>query len=59
MGVPAYDYDQPKPKMVNLDGSKVNSNFSESSNNYMRSLIIGGIVAFAGIWAIRKYKLLS
>lgn len=59
MGVPVYDYDQPEPEMVNLDFTEVNSNFSGSSNNFMRSLLIGGIVAFAGIWAIRKYKLLS
>ena len=59
MGVPVYDYDQPEPEMVNLDFTEVNSNFSGSSNNFMRSLLIGGVVAFAGIWAIRKYKLLS
>ena len=59
MGVPVYDYDQPETEMVNLDFTEVNSNFSGSSNNFMRSLLIGGVVAFAGIWAIRKYKLLS
>lgn len=59
MGVPVYDYDQPEPELVNLDFSSTTSNFSGSSDNFMRSLVIGGIVAFVGIWAIRKYKLLS
>lgn len=59
MGVPVYDYDQPEAELVNLDFSSTTSNFSGSSDNFMRSLVIGGIVAFVGIWAIRKYKLLS
>jgi len=61
-GTPAYDYDPIQPEVINLDNSSAEPmmNFSgESSNTFWRSLIIGGVIAFAGIYAIRKYKLLK
>lgn len=61
-GTPAYDYEPNLPEVVNLDNTNVEPvmNFSgDSSNTYWRSLVIGGIIAFAGIYVIRKYKLLK
>jgi hypothetical protein len=62
-GSPAYDYDQPKTQVVDLDSSSSEQlmNFSggTSSDGYWRSLLIGGLVAFAGIYLIKKYNLLK
>ena len=64
-GVPAYDYEQITPQMINLDNSNFEPqmNFSgadgSSNNTFWKSLLIGGVVAFAGIYVIRKYKLLK
>jgi hypothetical protein len=65
LGLPAYDYDQPQPQIVDLDSSNNDPmmNFSgadgSSSNSFWKSLLIGGVIAFAGIYIIRKYKLLK
>lgn len=65
LGVPPYDYDEVRPEIVNLDipSSEPEMNFSgfdgSSSNTFWKSLLIGGVVAFAGIYVIRKYKLLK
>jgi hypothetical protein len=59
MGVPAYDYEQVDPQTVNLDFTEQSSNFSGSNDTFLRSLLIGGLIAFAGVYVIRKYKLLK
>jgi len=59
MGVPAYDYEQIDPQTVNLDFTEQSSNFSGSNDTFFRSLLIGGLIAFAGVYIIRKYKLLK
>lgn len=63
LGSPAYDYDQPQTQLVDLDTSNAEQtmNFSggTSSDGYWKSLLIGGAVAFVGIYLIRKYKLLK
>jgi len=59
MGVPAYDYEQVNPEVVNLDFTEKSSNFSGSNDTFLRSLLIGGLIAFAGVYVIRKYKLLK
>jgi hypothetical protein len=55
---PSYDYDQPQAQVVNLDAQ---SNFSgsDSSNNYLKTLLIGGAIAIATIYVVRKYNLLK
>ena len=64
-GVPAYDYEPIKPEIIDLDNSNYEPqmNFSgadgSSSNTFWRSLLIGGVIAFAGVYVIRKYKLLK
>jgi hypothetical protein len=61
-GTPAYDYEPNTPEVINMD-SPANEpvmNFSGSeTNTYWRSFLIGGVIAFAGIYIIRKYKLLK
>ena len=59
MGVPAYDYEQVAPEIVNLDFTETRSNFSGSNDTFFRSLLIGGLIAFAGVYVIRKYNLLK
>jgi hypothetical protein len=59
MGVPVYDYEQVNPQTVNLDFTEKSSNFSGSNDTFFRSLLIGGLIAFAGVYVIRKYKLLK
>jgi len=59
LGVPVFDYEQPEPQMINLDYTETSSNFSGSNDTFWRNFLIGGLIAFAGIYAIRKYKLLS
>jgi hypothetical protein len=63
-GLPAYDYDQPQPQVVDLDNSNFEPqmNFSGdggSNNTYWRSIVVGGLMAFGVIYLIRKYKLLK
>lgn len=64
-GSPVYDYDQPQTQIVDLDNSNFEPqmNFSgadgSSSNTFWKSLLIGGVIAFAGVYVIRKYKLLK
>jgi hypothetical protein len=64
-GVPAYDYEPIKPEIIDLDipNSEPTMNFSgadgSSSNTFWRSLLIGGVIAFAGVYVIRKYNLLK
>ena len=64
-GVPAYDYEPIQPEIIDLDNSNFEPqmNFSgadgSSSNTYWKSLLIGGVIAFAGVYLIRKYKLLK
>jgi hypothetical protein len=55
---PAFDYDQPQSQIVDLDAP---SNFSgsDSSNNYLKTLLIGGAIAIATIYVVRKYNLLK
>jgi hypothetical protein len=59
MGVPAFDYEQIDPQTINLDFTEQSSNFSGSNDTFFRSLLIGGLIAFAGVYVIRKYKLLK
>lgn len=63
-GLPAYDYDQPQPQVVDLDNSNFEPqmNFSGdggSNNTYWRSIVVGGLMAFGVIYLIRKYKLMK
>jgi hypothetical protein len=64
-GTPSYDYEQVKPEIIDLDipNSEPTMNFSgvdgSSSNTFWKSLLIGGVIAFAGVYVIRKYKLLK
>jgi hypothetical protein len=61
-GTPAYDYEPNTPEVINMDSQSNEPvmNFSGStSNTYWRSLLIGGVIAFAGVYIIRKYKLLK
>jgi hypothetical protein len=63
LGAPAYDYDQPQTQVVDLDSpsSEQLMNFSggTSSDGYWKSLLIGGLVAFVGVYLVKKYKLLK
>ena len=61
--LPAYEYDNIQPEIIDLDSPtfdpKINFGGGGSSNTFWRSLLIGGLIAFAGVYVIRKYKLLK
>jgi hypothetical protein len=56
---PVYDYDQPKTQVVNVENGEIKSNLTGENKDFWKSLLIGGLVGFAAIYAINKYKLLK
>ena len=56
---PVYDYDQPKTQVVNVENGEIKSNLTGENKDFWKSLLIGGLVGFAVIYAINKYKLLK
>lgn len=56
---PVYEYDQPKAQVVNVENGEIKSNMTGENKDFWKSLLIGGLVGFAAIYAINKYKLLK
>ena len=57
---PVLDYDQPKTQVVDIDeNGEIKSNMTGENKDFWKSLLIGGLVGFAAIYAINKFKLLK
>lgn len=56
---PVYDYDQPKTKVLNVENGEIKSNLTGENKDFWKSLLIGGVIGFAAIYAINKFKLLK
>lgn len=57
--VPVFEYDQPQPKVVNVENGEIKSNMTGQNKDFWKSLLIGGVLGFAAIYAINKFKLLK